>query len=153
MGIELSDPRIKVNDRRLFTPAGDLREEYRYLETGAQAEAPPPAAPQPGAPQPAAPQPGAPQPVAPQPSAGEESEDFGGATFFDLLGLVANPVPLYLDQARYGGPEAAESIEMAHLHVDLLGVLRQKTAGNLGAEEQAALDEVLYRLRMAVVGR
>ena len=40
---------------------------------------------------------------------------------------------------------------MARLHIDLLDVLRQKSAGNLTAQEAAVLEDVLYRLRLRYV--
>jgi hypothetical protein len=40
---------------------------------------------------------------------------------------------------------------MARLHIDLLAVLRQKTAGNLTAQEAAFLEDLLYRLRVRYV--
>ncbi len=40
---------------------------------------------------------------------------------------------------------------MARLHIDLLDVLRQKTAGNLTAQERAFLEDLLYRLRVRYV--
>ena len=45
----------------------------------------------------------------------------------------------------------AENLEMARLHIDLLEVLRQKTAGNLTAQEAAILEDLIYRLRMRYV--
>ena len=40
---------------------------------------------------------------------------------------------------------------MARLHIDLLDVLRQKTAGNLTAQELAVLEDFLYRARVRYV--
>ena len=45
----------------------------------------------------------------------------------------------------------ATNLEMARLHIDLLEVLRQKTAGNLDAQERAFLEDLLYRLRVRYV--
>ena len=44
-----------------------------------------------------------------------------------------------------------ENLEIARLYIDLLEVLRQKSAGNLDPEEQEFLDELLYRIRMRYV--
>jgi hypothetical protein len=57
------------------------------------------------------------------------------------LGEVANPVT----------GEARQDLEHAKHTIDLLGVLREKTAGNLDAEEEAALNQYLYDLRMKYV--
>jgi len=145
----------------MFTPEGELRDEYRYLEEEAQvagesSRAKPSEPEAARTPHPLAESAPPPEPLAgpaeaglPAPGGVEEE----GPGFFDLLGLLANPVPIYLEQARYAGPEAAEHLEMAKLHIELLQVVREKTSGNLDPEEQAAIEDVLYRLRMAFVNR
>ena len=45
----------------------------------------------------------------------------------------------------------AEDLEMARLHIDLLDLLRQRTAGNVTAQEAGFLDDLLYRLRLRYV--
>lgn len=55
------------------------------------------------------------------------------------LGLVADPE----------GKPAPPDLPAARHAIDLLGVLREKTKGNLTAEEDAALSDGLYSLRMA----
>ena len=47
--------------------------------------------------------------------------------------------------------QSAENLEMARLHIDLLDVLRQKTLGNLSAQENAFLEDLLYRMRVRYV--
>ena len=42
-------------------------------------------------------------------------------------------------------------MEMARLHIDLLEILRQKTLGNLTAQESGFLEDLLYRLRLRYV--
>ena len=44
--------------------------------------------------------------------------------------------------------ETIEDTELAKYKIDLLGMLQQKTEGNLTPEEKKKLDEVLYQLRM-----
>ena len=160
----MSDKRLKVTDRRMFTPDGQLREEYRDLE-----EKPAPSAAQPSArearpvrPRPATPQPAASGPIAapadppgaarpPGEPAPPEAE--GAPGFMDLVGLLAEPAMIYLRQARGADPQtAAESLELARLHIDLLAVLKAKTAGNLTSAEQAMLDDVIHQLRSGYIG-
>jgi hypothetical protein len=43
------------------------------------------------------------------------------------------------------------SLEYAKLHIDLLGILEEKTKGNLNKEEQAALSGSVSELRMHFV--
>lgn len=142
---------IKVTDKRMFTADGELREEYRFLHEKATATAtPPPEPPAAAAPreeprrQPSAPEPAVPLDF-PAPPPGL------GATFFDLAAMLAEPVAIYLGDMELPGGESAENLEMARLHIDMLDVLRQKTAGNLTAQEAAFLEDLLYRLRVRYV--
>jgi hypothetical protein len=54
------------------------------------------------------------------------------------MGAIADP--------RTG--ESIEDIELSKYKIDLLSMLAEKTEGNLTADEQRQLDEVLYQLRM-----
>lgn len=171
---------MKVTDKRMFTAEGELREEYRFLEerardAAAEGEARPERAEEPAAPSEPAPPPGAPpgrppeqSPGAgpaglagPEPGAGlgPEAEvppgwtEAGGDApgFFDLLGLLAEPVPFYLGDARLPTGESGENLEAARFYIDLLEVLKTKTAGNLEPREADALEDLLYRLRLRYV--
>lgn len=171
---------LKVTDKRMFTAEGELREEYRDVgeksggeaaaergpETGpggpavvdpggsgdAGSGAPPPT---PGAPAPGAAGPGA----EPGPGSGPggapldiPSSGPGPAPgFLDLVALLAEPVALYLGDAQTPDGQSHENLDAARLHIDLLDVLREKTAGNLSAQESGILEDVLYRLRMRYV--
>lgn len=164
MQVGSQDKEIKVTDKRMFTPEGELREEYRFLNekstatmaaTAADAEpAPEPARPEPPRPEPSRPEPrraaGYPEPMegsgldlpgAPQ----------GGPGFLDLAAMLAEPAAIYLGDAPLPDGQWAENLEMARLHIDLLDVLRQKTAGNLTAQESAILEDLIYRLRVRYV--
>jgi len=178
----LSDEGMKVTDKRMFTPEGELREEYRFLEerakkAAAAGEARPEGAREPAAPSEAAPPPGAPPGSPPErdPAAGAakatgtgpeprgglrpEAEPPPGWTeagadapaFFDLLGVLAEPVPFYLGDARLPTGESGENLEAARFYIDLLEVLKMKTAGNLEPREADALEDLLYRLRLRYV--
>ena len=171
----MSDKEMKVTDKRMFTPEGELREEYRFLEeksTAAQTAPAAPATPAAGAapvqapPVPAPPrqersdpraQGRPPAPPAPAPPAGPAIElpggppGLGAPTFYDLAAILAEPVALYLGDLELEDGQPAENLEMARMHLDLLDVLRQKTAGNLTAQEAAFLEDLLYRLRVRYV--
>lgn len=71
--------------------------------------------------------------------------------FLDLVALLAEPVALYLGDAELPDGRSAENLEAARLYIDLLDVVREKTVGNLSAQESAILEDVLYRLRMRYV--
>ena len=149
---------IKVTDKRMFTPEGELREEYRFLsekstpEAAATATAPEP--------EPApAPQPEPPRRPAAMEIDMEDDPRFDlpgtspdmGPSFYDLAAMLAEPAAIYLGDAPLPDGQWAENLEMARLHIDLLDVLRQKTAGNLAAQEAAFLEDLLYRLRVRYV--
>jgi len=154
---------IKVTDKRMFTAEGELREEYRFLNEKATEEPPPPAArPEP----PPAPEPPSAQPppasdprrpaAAPEASGAllelpVEPSPFGGASFLALLEMLAEPALIYLGDIELPEGGTAENLEMARLHIDLLEVLRQKTAGNLTVQESTALQDLLYQLRVRYV--
>jgi len=58
-----------------------------------------------------------------------------------MMGLLPNP----------DGSKPETHLGMARHLVDMLGVLEEKTKGNLNQEEAAALNENLHQLRMAYV--
>jgi hypothetical protein len=164
--VSSEDKQIKVTDKRMFLPDGELREEYRFLNEKSTA-APPPAAPTSPEPAPDLPRPVAAQDSAPFRSEMHEMDDLDGEeqpplempdmppglgpTFYDLVAMLAEPVPIYLGDVELPDGQSAENLEMAGLHIDLLDVLRQKTAGNLTAQENAFLEDLLYRMRVRYV--
>jgi Domain of unknown function (DUF1844) len=77
--------------------------------------------------------------------------ELGGPSFFDVAAVLAEPVPIYLGDLNLPDGEDATNLEMARFYIDLLAVLRQKTAGNLTAQEAAFLEDLLYRLRVRYV--
>lgn len=72
-------------------------------------------------------------------------------SFFDLVSMLAEPIPLYLGDIDLPDGQNVENLEMARLHIDLIDVLRQKTIGNLTAQESAFLEDLLYRMRVRYV--
>lgn len=156
------DKEMKVTDKRMFTPEGELREEYRFLNEKSTATA---TEPEPPRPEPARPEPHQAEPARPEPSRRavgypepEEASGLdvpggpqGGPGFLDLAAMLAEPAAIYLGDAPLPDGQWAENLEMARLHIDLLDVLRQKTAGNLTAQESAILEDLIYRLRVRYV--
>lgn len=116
------------------------RERLAQKEKDAQAKAPkaPPAGiggPQPGA--------------VPGPS---ETPGMPPADFQSLVGTMVTQALMYM--GAFPDPEtgrAIVSLEHAKFHIDLLGVLEEKTKGNLGAEESGDLTQALSELRMRFV--
>ncbi len=146
----MTEKDIKVTDKRMFTPDGRLREEYQeeYQDIADEPEASAPV------PEPAPSEP-PPPPAAPGPGPRLEIPDVGPAlgapSFLDLVAMLAEPVSIYLGDLPLPDGQSAENLEMARLHIDLLALLRQKTAGNLTAQELGFLEDLLYRLRLRYV--
>ena len=142
------DKPIRVVDRRMFTSEGDLRPDYESDET----EEPPKPPPQPPPPVEGAAAASTststkkPEPEpAPPPSAAGDSGFLEilrslGTTAYSSLGLVPDP-----SGSRRRDPAVARQM------IDWLGVLEQKTRGNLTFEESDLLARILYELRMAYV--
>jgi hypothetical protein len=143
------DKSIKVTDKRMFTADGRLREEYQALEEEKPAAAP--AAPEPAPPGAAAATAAAPADRAPRLEIPDLGPGLPPPTFLELVAMLAEPASLYLGDAPLPDGQSAENLEMARLHIDLLVLLRQKTAGNLSAQELGVLEDILYRLRLRYV--
>lgn len=150
---------IKVTDKRMFTPDGRLREEFEQLDRETPPAEPEAAPPEPEAPAAAAQSP-APAPASPDwESAGRgpalelpgTPPGLGGPNFADLVAALAEPATLYLGDVPMPDGATAENLEAARYYIDLIDVLRQKTAGKLSAQEHAFLEDILYRLRVRYV--
>ncbi len=73
------------------------------------------------------------------------------ADVITLIEFVAQQVSLYLGEPDPMGRSIQPNLPAAGLFIDLLGVLKEKTQGNLSLEEQHALDQVLTALRLRYV--
>ncbi|HET7434702.1 MAG TPA: DUF1844 domain-containing protein [Thermoanaerobaculia bacterium] len=176
---------LKVFDKRIFTPDGEIREEFKQeIQPAApQASAPAPAPEAASAPSPETP-PQAPQRAAepaperpadrpverpaerpaqpPRPERTEEERrrsvaeraDSPGTPFVNFieqlivqaymsLGMLRNP---YQPQPKVDPPAARQMI-------DILQLLKEKTAGNLTLEEEDFLETHLGELKLAYVQR
>ena len=49
------------------------------------------------------------------------------------------------------GPASSINLELARNTIDVLGILKEKTEGNLDDEEQRLLDTLLYETRLKFV--
>ena len=151
-----NESKIKVTDKRLFTADGELREEYRDLEPKAPPEVPSAEA-TPANRVTASPPPDRPADSARAEEAGDtgsrprEAPYRGRPTVFDLIGVVAQPIALYLGDAKMPDGESMENLDLARLYIDLLEVLKDKTEGNLAPQEAAFLEDLLYQLRLRFV--
>lgn len=74
------------------------------------------------------------------------------AEFGELIRMFALPALMYLGQMP--DPQTGKAVvalDIARLHIDLLGLLEDKTRGNLSDEEQKLLSGTLNELRLAYV--
>ena len=146
---------LKVTDKRIFTPEGDIREEFKteIKPADPQAAKPPAEAPPPPPP---------PKPSEP-PKQQEKRDDRRSiadkatnpetpftdfiepliAQAYMSLGMLRNP---YQPQAKVD-PGAARQM------IDILNLLQEKTAGNLTPEEEDFLTTHLGELKLAYVQR
>ena len=68
-----------------------------------------------------------------------------------LINSLATQSLLSLGVVAPRGVEPEVNLDMAKFNIDLLGVLEEKTRGNLSADEQKLLDNVLYEVRSRYV--
>jgi len=166
------DSAIKVNDRRLFTADGDLRGNAVEEASTPTAETPAQVATA-NAPTADAPAPDAPD-VPPPPTTGEQqaqhdaykqsSRDLDARV--ELSGHSAKELEVSFERflaslymtammqlglmVEQGGAPQVDLIG-ARQTIDTLGMLGEKTKGNLTPKEQAFIQNALYELRMAYV--
>ncbi|MDX9912087.1 MAG: DUF1844 domain-containing protein [Phycisphaerales bacterium] len=72
--------------------------------------------------------------------------------FQDLVGALATPAMMYLGMIP--DPQSGRAVlapDIAQQHIDLLGVLQEKTRGNLSEDEQQLMDQMVTELRYAFV--
>ena len=154
----------KVIDKRIFTPEGEIREEFREQITPSEAPAaaaqPAPRPPEPQAPEPPPPAGERRQTHDPEPPGGRERRSVAEkavspetpfcnfiepliAQAYMSLGMLQNP---YQPQAKID-PGAARQM------IDILMLLRDKTSGNLTPDEEDFLETHLAELKLAYVQR
>ena len=142
---------LKVTDKRIFTPDGEIREEFKRDITPASSSASPGPA--------AAPPPGSPEPREERRteerrrSVADKATNPGTpftnfvepliAQAYMSLGMLKNP---YQPQATVDAAAARQMIE-------ILTLLKEKTEGNLTPDEGDFLDTHLGELKLAYVQR
>lgn len=93
--------------------------------------------------------------AAPGAAPDEEPADPGEmpkADFVEIVRMLASQALLYL--GAMPDPETGRrmvSLEMAQFHIDMIGVLEEKTKGNLTPQETTFVTRILYELRMQYV--
>lgn len=80
------------------------------------------------------------------------ADEYGPADFIELVRMLASQALLYL--GAIPDPQTGRAIlapDMAKLNIDLLGILEEKTKGNLTEQESRMLTSTLYELRLQYV--
>jgi len=123
---------FKVSDKRKFNIDGTVRDSYQEPPPAVQ---PPPAA-------------------QPQPDARATQESEGAAdpaTFANFIYGLGLQAFSHLGVSNPMIGEATIDLKVAKHYIDLLGVLQQKTRGNLTGDEERLLNNLLRDLRMQFV--
>ena len=133
---------FKIIDRRQFTSEGKIRQES---ETEPEPdEAPPPQVQEEKPPQV--------QEEKPPETAEQDTQE--GMNFSSFLLSLATTGMVHLGEI----PEPTtgqklENLEAASQMIDILGILKEKTEGNLLSEESQLLESLLYELRMKFLSK
>jgi hypothetical protein len=161
---EESSKGFKIQDRRRFSAEGELKPEF----SGADEPSAKPDAPQVGAvsgarAEPAS-QPQQAEQAASTPQQAAAAQGYAAAraeghpsaageiTFGTFLMSLSTEALVHLgEMPDPAGGQPQPDLAMAQQLVDILGMLRDKTRGNLDHDEQALLDAILFDLRMKYV--
>jgi hypothetical protein len=151
------DDSFKVVDRRLFTPEGEFRKEVAEQQDREREAAPAPsatnAAPAADSAPAAAGMSAAPQKMAASgtvPAAVAADAPKRSPAFENLVRSLGQNAAMLL--GGYADPRTGQpmlDLEGAREMIDMLDVLREKTQGNLAAEEDTLLLDVLGNLKLA----
>jgi len=171
---ERSSKGFKVQDRRRFSAEGELKPEFSGTEE-------PPASPRPAGGPAASPRPPSGRAVSPDAQSQEaaapgpqhaaaaegyaaarstpgtlgapsEERGAGEINFAAFLMSLSTEALVHLgEMADPSSGQAYRDLPMAQQLIDILGMLREKTRGNLDHNEQSLLDAILFDLRMKYV--
>jgi hypothetical protein len=147
---------LKVTDKRIFTPDGDIRDEFKKDITPADPQAPPP----PSAPPAPEPPPETERRKEQRPVAedrrrtlADKAENPGTpftnfiepliAQAYMSLGMLRNPYQ----------PETKIDTKAARQMIEILTLLKEKTQGNLDPDEEDFIETHLGELKLAFVQR
>lgn len=78
-------------------------------------------------------------------------EGLPAANFMTLVQSILTQILFYLGDLSARGSEPQVNLDMAKHQIDMLGVLEEKTRGNLTEDEKKLLDTALYETRMRYV--
>ena len=149
---------LKVTDKRIFTPAGDIREEFQNEIRPADVQPTKAAEPQR---EERASEPQRTERTAEPPKPREERRRSladkatnPGTPFSNFIQSLVAQAYMFLGMLRDPRqPQPLFDAEAAHETIDIIALLREKTAGNLNPEEEDFLEAHLGDLKLAYVQR
>jgi hypothetical protein len=152
---------LKVTDKRIFTPEGDIRQEFQneirptepQVAQSNEAQPGEPARP----PETAEPPKSAPEPPKPREERRRslaEKATSPGTPFANFIQSLVAQAYMFLGMLRDPRqPQPIFDAEAAHETIDILSLLKEKTAGNLTPEEEDFFEAHLGDLKLAYVQR
>lgn len=154
---------LKVTDKRIFTPEGDIRQEFQNEIQPAEPHAAQSSDVQPSEPprptEAAAPPKSAPAQEPPKPREERrrslaEKATSPGTPFANFIQSLVAQAYMFLGMLRDPRqPQPIFDAEAAHETIDILSLLKEKTAGNLTPEEEDFFETHLGDLKLAYVQR
>lgn len=151
--------RIKVTDKRIFTPEGEIRDEFKTEIRPSEPMAERPVEKQAAAPAPQ-PQPQQPPKQEGPPPGGERRRTIAdkaqnpGTPFADFIEPLIAQAYMSLGMLRNPySPKPTIDTGAARQMIEILTMLKDKTAGNLTPEEEDFLSTHLGELKLAFVQR
>lgn len=148
---------LKVTDKRIFTPEGDIREEFQNEIRPAEPQptklSEPPREQESSEPPKAAPA-QEPKPREERKRSLAEKATSPGTPFANFIQSLVAQAYMFLGMLRDPRqPQPIFDAEAAHETIDILALLKEKTAGNLTPEEEDFFDAHLGDLKLAYVQR
>lgn len=136
--------RLKVTDRRQFTSEGEARQESESSEAETPREESPPQQDE---------EMKSPD-IAEQDSQESEQDSQESINFSSFLLSIATTGMVHLGEIPEPTTgQAQENLEAARQMIDIVGILKEKTEGNLSSEESQLLENLLYELRMKFLSK
>jgi hypothetical protein len=131
------DRGFQVRDRRRFTESGETRDDEGEAEVKAERPAPDASA--------------KPDSTATSGASPSLGEDLPPITFSAFLMSLSSQALMCLGELQDAEGHSHVDLVAARELIDVLGMLKEKTRGNLDPTESGLLDGVLYDLRMRYV--
>ena len=91
------------------------------------------------------------RPATDEPPPEESENQLPPATFPLLVSSLATQALMMMGQIPDPGGKVSVELDHAKHTIDMLGMLEEKTKGNLTTEEAAMMEQVLHQLRMVYV--